>query len=94
MTPLTRTSGAITTTGIATSTRPGGLSYAQSSTSGILKLYDGTSVSGVLLASLPVGTRQAFNPPVQFQTGLWSVPSSTKGTSSGTVVQASLVHYA
>ena len=93
-TPITRSSGAITTTGVATSTGPGVLSYAQTSTSGILKLYDGTGTTGVLLASLPVGARQNYDPPVQFRTGLWSVPSSTKGTSAGTVVQATVVHYA
>jgi len=92
-TPLTRSSGAITTTGVATSTGPGVLSYAQASTGGILKLYDGPSSTGVLLASLPVSGRQSYDPPVQFRTGLWSVPSSTKGTSTGATA-ATVVHYA
>ena len=91
-TPLVRASGAITTTGVATSTGPGVLSYAQSSTSSLLRLYDGTSSGGVLIASLPADARQSYDPPVQFRTGLWSVPSTTLGTTDSTVVSA-LVHY-
>ena len=91
-TPMVRSSGAITTTGVATSTGPGVLSYAQASTSSLLRLYDGTSSGGVLLASLAAGEAEAFNPPVQFQTGLWSVPQTTLGTTASTVKSA-LVHY-
>ena len=92
-TPFTRSSGAITTTGVATSTGPGVLAYAQSSTSSILRLYDGTSSAGTLLASLAADKKQAYDPPVTFATGLWSVPGSTLGTTDSTVVSA-LVHYA
>ena len=92
-TPLTRSSGAIVTTGVATSTGPGVLSYAQSSTSSLLRLYDGTSSGGTLLASLTANSKQSYDPPVQFKTGLWAVPGSTLGTTDATVISA-LVHYA
>ena len=91
-TPMVRTSGAITTTGVATSTGPGVLSYIQASTSSIFRVYDGTSSGGTLLGSVAAGESEAFNPPVQFQTGLWSVPGSTLGTTDATVKSA-LVHY-
>ena len=96
-TPITRSSGAITTTGVVTSTGPGVLSYAQCSTSANLRLYDGistaTSTAGTLLASLSAGESRSFVPPVQFGTGLFSVPSTTLGTTAGTV-KSCLVHYA
>jgi hypothetical protein len=91
-TPLTKSSGAITTTGIAISTGPGVVSYAQASTAAAVRLYDGTSSDGVFLAGVPISGRQQFNPPVQFQTGLWVVPQSTVGSSAGSE-SAAAVHY-
>ena len=91
-TPMVRSSGAITTTGVATSTGPGVLSYAQASTSSLFRAYDGTSSAGTLLVSLAAGESEQLNPPVQFQTGLWSVPQTTLGTTDSTVKSA-LVHY-
>lgn len=92
-TPIVRSSGAIVTTGVATTTGPGMLSYAQASTGGALLLYDSTSSTGVLLASVPISGSRSFDPPVQFQTALWSVPQTTHGTSAG-AEGAAVVHYA
>lgn len=91
-TPMVRSSGAIVTTGVATSTGPGLLSYAQASTDDTLRLYDGTSSAGVLLASIPANGAEQFIPPVQFQTGLWSVPETTTGSSAGSQ-GAAVAHY-
>lgn len=91
-TPMVRSSGAIVTTGVATSTGPGVLSYVQASTSANFRAYDGTSSAGTLLANVAAGESEAFDPPVQFGTGLWSVPGSTAGTTDATVKSA-LVHY-
>ena len=92
-TPLVRTSGAIVTTGVATSTSPGVMAYAQASTDSVLRVYDGTSSAGELLASIPASGRQSFDPPVQYRTGLYSVPQTTVGTSAGALGPA-VVHWA
>ena len=91
-TPATRSSGAVTTTGIAISTGTGSVSFAQASTGGTLRVYDGASSAGTLLAAVPVSESKQFNPPVRFGTGLWLVPSTTIGSSDGSVA-AALVHY-
>ena len=91
-TPLVRSSGVITTTGIVISTGPGVVSYASASSAAGVAVYDGTSTAGVLLGALATGARQQFNPPVQFQTGLWVVPQSTVGSSAGSLGGA-MVHY-
>jgi len=91
-TPMVRSSGAITTTGVAISTGPGVLSYIQSSTSNVVRAYDGTSSAGTLLAQAFYGARQTIIPPVRYTIGLWIVPNSTLGTTDNTAL-SNLVHY-
>ncbi len=91
-TPYARTSGGITTTGIAISTGTGAMSFAASSTGGTLRVYDGTSSAGTLICQLASAAKQTFNPPVHYQTGLYCVPSTTIGSSSGGSGGA-VVHY-
>jgi len=92
-TPLTKSSGAIVTTGVAVSTGSGVMSYAQASTAAAMNAYDGTSTAGTLLCQVPISGRQSFDPPVQFATGLYVQPQSTVGTSAASV-GACVVHWA
>ena len=91
-TPFTRSSDRIVTTGVAISTGPGVMSYAQASTHAAVSMYDGTSTAGELLGEIPISGRQGYNPPVQFRTGLYVQPQSTVGSSVGSVGGA-LVHF-
>lgn len=90
--PNARPSGIITTTGVAVSTGAGVMTYAQASTDSEMRIYDGTSSAGTLMAAVPAAERQAFDPPVIYGTGLWAVPGSTVGSSAGSVGGA-VIHY-
>ena len=91
-TPLAKSSGAITTTGVAISTGSGVLTYAHGSSAGAISFYDGASSTGTLLAYANQGTRAIIVTPVQFN-GLWAVPQSTVGSSAGALYGAHC-HYA
>ncbi len=91
-TPITKSSGSITTTGIQIVTGTGVMTFARASTDAGLRIYDGTSSTGTLLDHVPVQLTYFGATPVQYKTGLYAVPESTVGSSVGGSGGA-IIHY-
>ena len=92
-TPITRSSGAITTTGVAISTGTGVLTFIMGSTDSIARCYSGTSSAGTFIGSAASSAHVNISNPVQYD-GLWVVLETTAGTSVGSVGRPAVVHYA